>query len=138
MKRRIVEIARTWIGTPWKHNQSAKGLGTDCVGLLLGIGKELGMFPERIPNYARIPQGDSLLRELEKYLLFCSEYEDGDVLVFRRMGVITHVGIVSDKKNKQIIHATNHQKIGVVEVYYDIYESNIVGSYEYDGRKIRE
>lgn len=52
MSDKLVKIARSWIGTPYIHQQSSKGNGTDCLGLLRGIWREsLGEEPEMTPVY---------------------------------------------------------------------------------------
>ena len=42
--RAIVEIARSWIGTPYEHQASCAGAGADCLGLLRGIWRALAAF----------------------------------------------------------------------------------------------
>ena len=36
MRLHIVALARAWIGTPYHHQASVRGVGTDCVGLVRG------------------------------------------------------------------------------------------------------
>lgn len=33
----IIKIARSWIGTPYHHQASLKGVGCDCIGLVRGV-----------------------------------------------------------------------------------------------------
>ncbi len=40
---KIVEKSREWIGTPFHEQGRQKGIGCDCVGLILGIAKEIGV-----------------------------------------------------------------------------------------------
>lgn len=98
----IVSAARGWIGTPYVHQASLKGAGTDCLGLLRGIWREVvGPEPEPVPPYSMDwsePQGEERL--LAAALLHLSprprdEPRPGDVLVFRmRSGsVAKHVGV---------------------------------------------
>ncbi len=48
----IVQAARDWIGTPYVHQASVKGAGTDCLGLVRGIWREFhGVEPEVLPAY---------------------------------------------------------------------------------------
>lgn len=98
----VVEIARSWVGTPFKHHQQLKGVenGCDCVGFLMGVGKELG-FRFEVENYHHVPRGERLLRELEKYLvpIEIQEATIGDILVFRgsfKNPDATHVAIKTD------------------------------------------
>jgi NlpC/P60 family putative phage cell wall peptidase len=49
----IITTARSWIGTPYVHQASVKGIGCDCVGLLRGVWRELGNAePEVLPPYS--------------------------------------------------------------------------------------
>ena len=49
---RIVETARSWIGTPYRHQASLKGVGCDCLGLVRGVWREIyGGEPELPPAY---------------------------------------------------------------------------------------
>ncbi len=48
----IVARARAWIGTPYRHQASCRGAGTDCLGLLRGLWREvIGPEPEAVPSY---------------------------------------------------------------------------------------
>jgi cell wall-associated NlpC family hydrolase len=47
-----VEQARSWLGVPF-HWGSATRHGTDCVGLILGVGWELRLTDYRPANYGR-------------------------------------------------------------------------------------
>jgi NlpC/P60 family putative phage cell wall peptidase len=50
----IVAEARSWIGTPYRHQASLKGVGCDCLGLVRGVWRALyGEEPERMPPYSR-------------------------------------------------------------------------------------
>ena len=52
-RARIVAAARAWIGTPYQHQASVRGVGADCLGLVRGLWRELiGPEPEPIPPYA--------------------------------------------------------------------------------------
>ena len=46
----IVRCARGWLGTPYHHQASVKGVGCDCLGLIRGLWRELcGPEPEKMP-----------------------------------------------------------------------------------------
>ena len=52
-RARIVAEARAWIGTPYRHQASLKGVGCDCLGLVRGVWRAvIGPEPERAPPYA--------------------------------------------------------------------------------------
>jgi len=49
---RIVAAARAWIGTPYRHQASVKGVACDCLGLVRGVWRDcLGPEPEAAPPY---------------------------------------------------------------------------------------
>ncbi|MEM1192306.1 MAG: NlpC/P60 family protein [Pseudomonadota bacterium] len=48
----IVACARSWLRTPYQHQAAIKGAGTDCLGLVRGVWRELyGTEPETPPPY---------------------------------------------------------------------------------------
>ncbi len=50
----IVEAARQWIGTPYHHQASVRGVGTDCLGLVRGVWRDVyGSDAEMPPAYSR-------------------------------------------------------------------------------------
>ena len=111
---RVVEIARSWIGTPYRHQASVQHAGTDCLGLLRGVWRALyGSEPEVVPAYSQDwaePQGDEVLfRAALRYLLpRRGSLAKGDVLLFRKRdgGIAKHVGICSQANGAdKFIHA---------------------------------
>ncbi|MFV0334732.1 MAG: NlpC/P60 family protein [Tropicimonas sp.] len=105
MQDQVVEIARGWIGTPYRHQASVKGAGADCLGLIRGVWRSLyGAEPEEVPGYSpdwseasgeeRLWQ--AAMRHLEPRFPVCAP-EPGDVLLFRMCdaGVAKHLGIFS-------------------------------------------
>ncbi|MCV2868540.1 NlpC/P60 family protein [Defluviimonas sp. WL0002] len=114
-----VEIARDWIGTPYRHQASCQGAGCDCLGLLRGVWRELyGAEPEHVPAYTldwSEPEGkERLWAAASRHLVPCHEEAGaGQVLLFRmREGsVAKHLGISSSQRS--FIHAYSGH--GVVE-----------------------
>ena len=50
----IVGEARSWIGTPYRHQASLKRVGCDCLGLVRGVWRALyGDEAETLPAYSR-------------------------------------------------------------------------------------
>ena len=50
----VLTIARAWLGTPYLHQSSVKGVGCDCLGLARGIWRTLhGDEPWEVPPYYR-------------------------------------------------------------------------------------
>ncbi|KRS12036.1 peptidase [Roseovarius atlanticus] len=100
---RIVTEARAWIGTPYRHQASCRGAGTDCLGLLRGIWRALyGAEPEPVPPYSMDwsePARDEVLwRAARRHLAPApTQMAPGDVLLFRMRdgSVAKHLGLVA-------------------------------------------
>lgn len=115
MSADIVTLARDWIGTPYLHQASVKGVGCDCLGLLRGIWREVyGHEPQAVPAYSpdwSEPQGQELLfaaAEQHMQRVTSAPILAGQILLFRmRDGAVAkHLGIVSaDDPAPQFIHA---------------------------------
>ena len=99
---KVVAEARDWIGTPYVHQASCPGAGTDCLGLLRGVWRSvLGHEPEAVPAYTKdwseVSQEEALWQAASRNLIAKSltDVAAGDVLLFRmRSGsVAKHLGI---------------------------------------------
>ncbi len=102
----IVAAARGWLGTPYHHQASLRGVGTDCLGLIRGIWRELyGPEPEAMPPYTQdwgnATGSETLIEAASRHLvkLDVSEAGCGDVLVFRMRdcGVAKHAGVLTSR-----------------------------------------
>ena len=120
----IVARARAWIGTPYRHQASCRGAGTDCLGLLRGLWREtIGAEPEAVPAYAadwsEAGRSEDLLAAAARHLepIEMATAAPGDVLVLRMRdgGLAKHVGILarSGRGDPTLIHAYSGR--GVVE-----------------------
>ena len=86
----IVAEARSWIGTPYRHQASLKGVGCDCLGLVRGVWRAvIGDEPARAPPYSRDwaeASGDeAFARAARTHLVEIGrdDFLPGDVLLFR-------------------------------------------------------
>ena len=111
-RREIVDAAREWIGTPYQHQASLKGVGTDCLGLVRGVwravcGAEPLPVPPYSPDWAELKDGDTLLAAARDVLVEIpvGKAVEGDVLLFRMAqgAPAKHCAIVSAPG--RIIHA---------------------------------
>ena len=120
---RVVAEVRLWIGTPYLHQASVRGAGTDCLGLLRGAWRSVcGAEPEEIPAYTEDwaePARRELLREAAERWLVAKAVDQpavGDVLLFRMKegGVAKHLGVQSEAgSHPRFIHSYSGH--GVVE-----------------------
>ncbi|WP_181704342.1 NlpC/P60 family protein [Chthonobacter albigriseus] len=86
----IVAEARSWLGTPYRHQASLKGVGCDCLGLVRGIwrafhGAEPEPLPAYAPDWAEATGGDSLMAAARRWLVERDgrDFQPGDVILFR-------------------------------------------------------
>lgn len=108
----IVVEAWRWIGTPYHHQASFCGVGTDCLGLVRGVWRALhGAEAEAVPAYARdwaeATGAETMLAAAHRHLVERdrSAAAPGDVLIFRYRAhaVAKHVAILSGPS--MMIHA---------------------------------
>ena len=133
----IITIARTWIGTPYHHQASARGVGTDCIGLIRGIYRELhGHDAVAPPAYTRdwaeatgeetlIAAGRLHLNEIAP-----ADAQPGDVLVFRyrARSVAKHSAILATPTT--MIHAIEGAPVAEV-AYSPWWRRRLAAAFEY-------
>jgi NlpC/P60 family putative phage cell wall peptidase len=111
-RHQILSEARSWLGTPYQHQASAKGAGTDCLGLVRGVwralyGPEPQTAPAYTPDWAEREGGETLLNAARAYLqeIPPGEASPGDVLLFRMNAEapVKHAAILED--GDKILHA---------------------------------
>lgn len=119
----IVEAARLWLGTPYHHQASLRGVGCDCLGLVRGVWRDLcGDEPETPPPYspswAESLRLETLALAASRHLqpLAVSEAQAGDMLLFRWREHLPakHCAILAGPD--RIIHA--HDGAAVAEVAF--------------------
>jgi len=126
----IVAETRGWIGTPYRHQASLKGVGCDCLGLVRGVWRStIGDEPERAPPYApdwaEASGGEPLAEAAARHLIAITPcpspasgggagWGPGDVLLFRWRTHLPakHAAIVTG--SDKIVHA--HDGAAVAEV----------------------
>lgn len=86
----VVAEALEWVGTPYRHQGSRKGVACDCLGLLLGVwretyGNELDRPGPYAPDWAEATDQGCLLDGLRKYMREkpVASMAAGDLIVFR-------------------------------------------------------
>ncbi len=115
----IINAAKKWIGTPYRHQASTLYAGCDCLGLLRGVWREImGDEPVKIPPYKADwrdwQNAYSLQKAAEEFLLKSDEEpQAGDVILFQMIRNMPpkHCAIMIEKN--QFVHAQEH--IGVVK-----------------------
>lgn len=138
----IVHLARAWVGTPYQHQASLKGLGADCLGLLRGVWREaVGEEPEEMPPYspawAELGAPDQLLGGAFRHLLplaMDAEIRPGTVLLFRWRAHLPakHCGIATGPET--FVHA--HDGASVAEIaLVPLWRRKLAGLFDFPPRR---
>ena len=111
-RERVLEEARSWIGTPYHHRASVKGVGADCLGLIRGVWLTIYKTePETLPDYsqdwAEATGYQTLLAAAYRHMFEVpiTMIEPGDVLLFRTKpgGPARHIGILGNARAEEDI-----------------------------------
>ena len=112
LREEVVTAARGWIGTPYRHQASLRGVGCDCLGLVRGVWRDcMGAEPEEAPAYspdwAEAGGLETLADAAGRHFLRVDDlkFEEGDVVLFRWKPHLPakHAGIATGQTT--MIHA---------------------------------
>lgn len=135
----VVRLARAWIGTPYHHQASVAGVGTDCLGLVRGIYRDLyGRDAEVPPPYSRdwAEAGgvETMLAAARRHLVEIepARASAGDVVVFRfrAQTVAKHAAILTGAES--MIHAVEGAPVSEVALCR-WWRRRIVGAFAFPG-----
>lgn len=95
----VVKEALSWIGTPYHHRGSVKGIGADCAMMPYMVYRKTVLIPEiEIENY---PHDWHLNREAERYLKYLTDHGTevetplpGDFVIFQFGRCFSHGAVV--------------------------------------------
>lgn len=137
----VVVAVRAWIGTPYHHQASLRGVGTDCLGLVRGVyralyEREAEQAPAYSPDWAEALGQETLLEAARRNLVEVSplHVRMGDVVVFRmRRGAIAkHAAIMTSAST--MVHAV--EAAGTVEVVFaPWWRRKLAGVFSFPGIK---
>lgn len=108
----VVRTARAWLGTPYHHQASERGVGTDCLGLVRGVWRDLYGREVETPaaysrDWAEASGRETMLEAASRHLIpvGVKDAKPGDILIFRlRPGFAAkHAGLLSAPD--RMIHA---------------------------------
>lgn len=95
----IVATARRYIGTRYQHQGRSLGVGLDCGGLIIVVGKALALLDyDMHPDYGRKPTGSEMQALCGEYLDLCAwdDRRAGNIGLFAFIGEPQHLGIFTE------------------------------------------
>jgi len=106
----VIAEARSWLGTPFQHQASLKGVGCDCIGLVKGVGLALHLadYDENkakpFLNYRMMPDSKKMREALAIFFapIQVSEATLADILFLAWTKEPQHLAIITDRG---IIHS---------------------------------
>lgn len=117
-RARVVEIARSWVGTAYHHRGRVRGVGVDCAQLLIEVYAEAGLI-ERFDT-GEYPADWALHRGEEVFLGWVERFADptpyplaGDVVIYRYGRCYSHGAIVID--DRLMVHSFLGRGVEIVE-----------------------
>jgi cell wall-associated NlpC family hydrolase len=111
---KLIEEALTWLDTPYHHQACLKGVGVDCVNLIVAVGQEAGVLGAVVIEPYNLQwqlhsRDELLLNQLKKYgcrsveLVDPELIEPGLIVTFKYGRADSHAGITIG--NGEFIHA---------------------------------
>ena len=137
-RNKIIEIARSWLGVPWRHQGRGK-TGIDCAGLIIVVGKEIGYLSEGFDktNYSRRSHGPQFLNVFRESLIEKNNnlLLPGDVVVLREDIYPCHSGIIGYKYDRlTLIHSiAEHRKVIEEDLEQNGRHKHIIATFEFPG-----
>ena len=137
MTAAVVAAARRWIGTPYVDQQTVRGAGCDCLGLVRGVWRAVvGPEPTEVPPYTR-DWGETgpvevMMAGAVDWMVQVPLPEAcaGAVVLFRmRSGAIAkHCGILTG--DGTMVHA--RERLGVIEEpYTETWQRRAVAAFQF-------
>ena len=138
-RAQVAAEARTWLDTPWQHQARLRGVGCDCVGLVIGVARELQLidFGFDINAYKRIPDGTEIVTQCHAHMarVDAASIDVGDVVLMRFSNHPQHLAIIGDYAHGglSIIHAYAPSRRVVEHALSDVWRALIVSAYALPG-----
>ncbi len=113
----VATEARTWLGTPYIHQGRSKGVGVDCLGVIVRVARDLDLFDYDVDGYDAVANGFKI-RDVGDELfdiITPDQLDVGDVLLIAFSHFPTHLAIITSTDPLRILDA--HSNTGRVSEY---------------------
>jgi cell wall-associated NlpC family hydrolase len=124
-RQAVIAEAKTWLGTPWRHNQRLKGVAVDCANLPASVYEACGVIEHVSDEY---PRQWMLHRKQDRFIewiervggreITFEELQPGDLVLWKFGHTYSHSGFwVGDGV---VIHAYVDVGVGYGDMTRDI------------------
>lgn len=134
-RQQIVDEARKWDGTPWRH-QGRTERGIDCAGLIVKVAHALELSAFDTVDYQRTAQRQKLLSYLEQELDVqpLTQLRAGDVVAFRDSAYPCHIGLITEKHGQlYLLHAYALRKRVIEEPLNEEWRKKWIAGFKFRG-----
>lgn len=131
-----------WLGTPYDHHSAICSTGCDCVGMLIGILKQIGLMDKQYQPRFYSKQWmlhrseEILIEDLNKYSseVNKNELSAGDILLFKFGRAASHMGIYFE--DNLFIHCWAKKGVCKSALKNSIWEKRLVKIVRLDYEKL--
>lgn len=126
--KQLVDIARTYIGTPFHHQGRLPGVGLDCIGVVVCAMREAGLdVSDDVAGYGRLPSGGVFMAAVERRCrsVPIEEALPGDVMMFAFRTEPQHIAIYTG--DNTLIHAYQEVEAVVENSLDDTWRARLRG-----------
>ena len=149
LKEKISNEAMQWIDTPFHHQGRAKNIGVDCIGLIVGIAKNLDLKSEVFdatnnrqillheldnPNYSPLPNRMQLKDSLTNTLIEIEkgDLNVGDIILFTLNMWPQHVAIITKiQEDIFFVHASEPVGKTIFSRFDSRWQDKAIGFYRF-------
>jgi hypothetical protein len=122
-RKQIICEARKWIGTPFHKQASLIGIGCDCVGLIIGVARALGIetLNALVPSdYDQFRERDYFLEMMKLHLRMGSKKE-GAIAILGCAEHGWHAGLIShcEQDISKWIHSCMYKQAIVEQRFFE-------------------
>lgn len=137
----VISEARGWKGTRYVHQGRMKGVGVDCIGLILGVGRNCGVMDWTDASiapwmgYARTPNPERMRAGLAAHLDVIEDPRTGDIAWLGwRKHMPMHLAILGELRGRRtLIHAAADIGSCVEHDYSADWVDKTIGWWRYRG-----
>lgn len=132
MRKKIVEAARSLIGTPFQHQARVAGVAVDCIGLLVCVSQICGVNSHDFVTYAEDPDPEALLSNLRIGMVQTNDYSaPGNALLFWINKLTRHPQHFGIRTDKGFVHAHRSANKVAEHQLTRFWQERIVSAWEF-------